>query len=148
MTSKYVMAMIKMPIEILPDGNTITYDQLCQIDFESIDRLPEKSEISSQTTFAGFASLLTHNLAPVPTSIPSELTLTTPKPPIFIPKEQILKQKPKTKHNTTFKNTKNNSHRITVKRYENLDESNSDNEQDVGSVQSLEDPESSQEHGQ
>lgn len=147
MTSKYVMAMIKMPIEILPDGNTITYDQLCQIDFESIDRLPEKSEISSQTTFAGFASLL--NPAPVPTSIPSEpRPIPVPqKPPIFIPKEQILKQKPKTKHNTTFKNTKNNSHRITVKRYENL-ESNSDNEQDVDSVQSLEDPESSQEDGQ
>ena len=40
MESKYVMAIIKMPVEIFKNGKTITHEDKCVIDYEPISELP------------------------------------------------------------------------------------------------------------
>jgi hypothetical protein len=40
MESKYLMAIIKMPIEIFKNGKTITHEDKCVIDYEPINELP------------------------------------------------------------------------------------------------------------
>ena len=40
MESKYLMAIIKIPVEIFKDGKTITHDDKCVIDYEAIDEIP------------------------------------------------------------------------------------------------------------
>lgn len=40
MESKYLMAIIKIPVEIFKDGKTITHEDKCVIDYEAIDEIP------------------------------------------------------------------------------------------------------------
>jgi hypothetical protein len=49
MNSKYLMATIKMPVEIFDNGNTITHDNRCVIDFHPIQELPS---MQNKQTFA------------------------------------------------------------------------------------------------
>jgi hypothetical protein len=44
MESKYLMAIIKIPVEIFKNGKTITHDDKCVIDYEAIDEIPEMTE--------------------------------------------------------------------------------------------------------
>ena len=42
--SKYVMAIIKIPVEIQSNGKTVTHDDKMVMDFQNIDKLPENVE--------------------------------------------------------------------------------------------------------
>jgi len=48
MESKYLMAIIKIPVEIFKNGKTITHDDKCVIDYEAIDEIPEITEQSAK----------------------------------------------------------------------------------------------------
>jgi hypothetical protein len=48
MESKYLMAIIKIPVEIFKNGKTITHDDKCVIDYEAIDEIPEMTEQSAK----------------------------------------------------------------------------------------------------
>jgi hypothetical protein len=143
--SKYIMAIIKIPVEIQSNGKTVTHDDKMQMDFQNIDKLPET--IQNKPTLNIFNNLFSNF-----NDKKSESTQEQPKQPeqkeeepvnpitnalqqvfknqIFVKKEEIQKKKRKT--NTTFKNKKTKNQRISQKVYP----FNSSTDQDVGLVQS------------
>jgi len=64
--SKYVMAIIKIPVEVFSNGNTVTYDDKIEMDFQEIDKLPENTQPSSINILDKFFS------KGIPLSIPNE----------------------------------------------------------------------------
>jgi len=163
--SKYVMAIIKIPVEVFSNGNTVTYDDKIEMDFQEIDKLPENTQPSSINILDKFFS------KGIPLTIPNELIIHKDdienepiiykddienepmihkdddnqlsmaiqeifKNQLFVKKEEIKKRN--RKMNTTFKNKKSKNQRISQKAYSSI---NSNNDQDVGLVQQPMDPE-------
>jgi hypothetical protein len=152
--SKYVMAIIKIPVEVFSNGNTVTYDDKIEMDFQEIDKLPENTQPSSINILDKFFS------KGIPLSIPNEpiiykddienepiihkdddnqLSIAIQeifKNQLFVKKEEIKKRN--RKMNTTFKNKKSKNQRISQKAYSSI---NSNNDQDVDLVQQPMDPE-------
>jgi hypothetical protein len=128
--SKYIMAIIKIPVEIQSNGKTVTHDDKMQMDFEHLDKLPET--IQNKPTLNIFDNLVSNF-----NDKKSENTQEQPKQPqqkeeepvnpitnalqqvfknqIFVKKEEI--QKKHRKSNTTFKNKKSKYHKLTQKVY-------------------------------
>jgi len=132
--SKYVMAIIKIPVEIGSNGKTVTHDDKMQMDFEHLDKLPET--IQNKPTlniFDNLVSNLNHkqestiqvkveeptlpeeNLKEEPANPITNALQQVFKNQIFVKKEEI--QKKQRKSNTTFKNKKSKINRITQKVY-------------------------------
>ncbi len=142
--SKYVMSIIKIPIEIQCNGKTITHDDKMEMSFQEIDKLPENIQKTSSGLFNNLFSNFNKSEVPIksePVEPPpileenkEENTITNAiqqifKNQIFIKKEDI--QRKQKKQNTTFKNKKSKTQRITQKVYP----INSNNDQDVDLVQ-------------
>jgi hypothetical protein len=142
--SKYIMAIIKIPVEIQSNGKTVTHDNKMVMDFENIDKLPENVE--NRPTLNIFNDLFSNHKQ----TYTNESTQEHPKQEeqegpvnpitnaiqqvfknqIFVKKEEI--QKKQRKSNTTFKNKKSKNQRISQKVYP----FNSSSDQDVDLVQS------------
>lgn len=141
MESKYIMAIIRIPVEIQSNGKTVTHDDKMQMDFQNIDKLPENVENKpSSNIFNDLFSNLTHKQSHIVEEEEEEPKKEEPANPITNALQQILKnqifvkkdeiQKKQRKSNTTFKNKKSKINRITQKTYPtNID-------QDVDLVQS------------
>ena len=134
--SKYVMAIIKIPVEIQSNGKTVTHDDKMVMDFQNIDKLPENIENKpALNIFNDLFSNLTHKQSHIveeePKKEASPITNALQqifKNQIFVKKDEI--QKKQRKSNTTFKNKKSKIHRITQKIYP------TSSDQDVDLVQS------------
>jgi 6-pyruvoyl-tetrahydropterin synthase len=138
--SKYVMAIIKIPIEIQSNGKTVTHDDKMVMDFENIDKLPENVENKPASNifndlFSNHKQIYTkENTQEQPKQEEPVNPITNAiqqvfKNQIFVKKEEIQKKKRKT--NTTFKNKKTKNQRISQKVYP----FNSSTDQDVDLVQ-------------
>lgn len=139
--SKYIIAIIKIPVEIQSNGKTVTHDDKMQMDFQNIDKLPENIENKpSSNIFNDLFSNLTHKQSHIveKEEQPKEEEPVNPitnalqqvfKNQIFVKKEEI--QKKHRKSNTTFKNKKSKYQRISQKVYP----FNSSNDRDVDLVQ-------------
>lgn len=143
--SKYIMAIIKIPIEIQSNGKTVTHDDKMQMDFQNIDKLPET--IQNKPTLNIFNDLfsnLTHKQSHIVEEEEKEKEEPKKEEPvnpitnavqqifknqIFVKKDEI--QKKHRKSNTTFKNKKTKNQRISQKVYP----FNSNIDQDVDLVQ-------------
>jgi len=159
MESKYLMAIIKMPVEIFKNGKTITHEDKCVIDYEPISELPTTqnnnnkldlsklfySEDNNDFKFKTFVEDEENN--DVEDDDPDEEdeeedTVNQISPllenKIFIKSEELIKKKSRSK-NSTFKNKKFNRKQLTRKMYPPM----VDNVQDVDLAQSQEDQESS-----
>jgi 6-pyruvoyl-tetrahydropterin synthase len=144
--SKYIMAIIKIPVEIQSNGKTVTHDDKMVMDFENIDKLPENVENKSASNifndlFSNHKQIYTkENTQEQPKQQePKQEEPVNPitnaiqqvfKNQIFVKKEEI--QKKQRKSNTTFKNKKSKNQRISQKVYP----FNSSSDQDVDLVQS------------
>jgi hypothetical protein len=142
--SKYIMAIIKIPVEIQSNGKTVTHDDKMVMDFQNIDKLPET--VQNRPGLNIFNDLFSNF-----NNKQSETTQEHPKQPeqkqeepvnpitnavqqifknqIFVKKDEI--QKKHRKSNTTFKNKKTKNQRISQKVYP----FNSNIDQDVDLVQ-------------
>jgi hypothetical protein len=154
MESKYIMAIIKIPVEIQSNGKTVTHDDKMQMDFQNIDKLPET--VQNRPTlnifndlFSNFTYKQSHIVEKEeepkkeePANPITNALQQVFKNEIFVKKEEI--QKKHRKSNTTFKNKKSKNQRISQKVYP----FNSSNDQDVDLVQSPMGPELQQEDGQ
>jgi hypothetical protein len=153
--SKYIMSIIKIPIEIFTNGKTVTHDDKMQMEFEEIDKLPE--HIENKPTLNIFDKFLkpiektTIPDTPSSTNTTKEQQKTEENPiknaieqifknQIFVKKEEI--QKKQKKLNTTFKNKKSKVQKLTQKMYP------TNNDQDVDLVQPPMGQEPQQEDGQ
>jgi hypothetical protein len=172
MESKYLMAIIKMPIEIFKNGKTITHEDKCVIDYEPINELPttlnnnNKLDLSklfhTEDNDFKFKTFVEYDDPDEKDDDPDEKNDDQHDDPdekdddpdeedeeedtvnqispllekkIYIKSEEMLKKKSRSK-NSTFKNKKFNTKQPTRKMYPPM----VDNDQDVDSVQSLEDP--------
>jgi len=163
MESKYLMAIIKMPVKIFKDGKTITYEDKCVIDYEPINELPttlnnnNKLDLSklfhTEDNDFKFKTFVEYDDPDEKDDDPDEKnddvedddpdveedTVNQISPllenKIFIKSEELIKKKSRSK-NSTFKNKKFNTKQPTRKMYPPM----VDNDPDVDSVQSLEDP--------
>jgi 6-pyruvoyl-tetrahydropterin synthase len=123
--SKYIMAIIKIPVEIQSNGKTVTHDDKMQMDFQNIDKLPENVENKpASNIFNDLFSNLTHKQSHIVEKESTKEETANPitnalqqvfKNQIFVKKEEI--QKKQRKSNTTFKNKKSKINRITQKVY-------------------------------
>jgi len=134
MESKYLMAIIKMPVEIFKDGKTITHEDKCVIDYEPINELPTTLNNNNKLDLS---KLFYTDDEASDNDEPYEVKNTIPllENKIFIKSEELLKKKNRSK-NSTFKSKKFNTKQPTRKMYPPM----VDNDPDVDSVQSLEDP--------
>lgn len=143
--SKYAMAIIKIPIEIQYNGITITHDDKMEMSFQEIDKLPENIQKTPSGLFNNLFSNFNKSedpIKPVPVETPDICEENKEDNPITNALQQIFKnqifvkkdeiQKKYRKSNTTFKNKKSKTQRITQKVYP----INSNNDQDVDLVQS------------
>lgn len=148
MESRYVMAIIKIPVEIQSNGKTVTHHDKMVMDFQNIDKLPEN--IENKPGLNIFDNLFSnhkqsHIVEEEPKKEDSPITNALQqifKNQIFVKKEEI--QKKHRKSNTTFKNKKSKYQRISQKVYP----INSSSDQDVDLVQSPMGQELQQEDGQ
>jgi hypothetical protein len=133
MESKYLMAIIKMPVEIFKDGKTITHEDKCVIDYEPINELPTTLNNNNKLDLS---KLFYTDDEASDNDEPDEVKNTIPllEKKIYIKSEEMLKKKNRSK-NSTFKSKKFNTKQPTRKMYPPM----VDNDPDVDSVQSLED---------
>uniref|UniRef100_A0A6C0ET92 Uncharacterized protein n=1 Tax=viral metagenome TaxID=1070528 RepID=A0A6C0ET92_9ZZZZ len=142
--SKYIMAIIKIPVEIQSNGKTVTHDNKMVMDFENIDKLPENVENKPASNI--FNDLFSnHKQIYTKENTQEQLKQQEPKQEepvnpitnaiqqvyknqIFVKKEEI--QKKQRKSNTTFKNKKSKNQHISQKVYP------TSTDQDVDLVQS------------
>jgi len=154
--SKYIMAIIKIPVEIQSNGKTVTHDNKMVMDFENIDKLPENVENKPASNI--FNDLFSnHKQIYTKENTQEQLKQQEPKQEepvnpitnaiqqvfknqIFVKKEEI--QKKQRKSNTTFKNKKSKNQHISQKVYP------THTDQDVDLVQSPMGQELQQEDGQ
>ena len=155
MESKYLMAIIKMPVEIFKDGKAITHEDKCVIDYEPLNELPttvknstkldlSKMFCSEDTKDFKFKTIVnehddsSEDESYHPDEDEEEDTVNKISPSlenkIFVKSEELLKKKNRSK-NSTFKNKKFNTKQPTRKMYPPM----VDNDPDVDLVQSLED---------
>lgn len=154
--SKYIMAIIKIPVEIQSNGKTVTHDNKMVMDFENIDKLPENIENKPASNI--FNDLFSnHKQIYTKENTQEQLKQQEPKQEepanpitnaiqqvfknqIFVKKEEI--QKKQRKSNTTFKNKKSKNQHISQKVYP------TSTDQDVDLVQSPMGQELQQEDGE
>jgi len=142
--SKYIMAIIKIPVEIQSNGKTVTHDDKMVMDFQNIDKLPENVENKpASNIFNNLFSNFNDKKSETTQEQPKQLEQKHEEPinpitnaiqqvfknQIFVKKEEIQKKQRKT--NTTFKNKKTKNQRISQKVYP----FNSSTDQDVDLVQ-------------
>ena len=145
MESKYLMAIIKMPVEIFKDGKTITHEDKCVIDYEPINELPTAVKNSTKLdlskmfcsedndfkfkTFVEDDAVEDDDLDEDEEDTGNQI-LPSLENKIFVKSEEMLKKKNRSK-NSTFKNKKFNTKQPTRKMYPPM----VDNDPDVDSVQ-------------
>jgi len=149
MESKYVMAIIKMPVEIFKNGKTITHEDKCVIDYEPISELPTTQNNNNKLDLSKLFSSEDNNDFKFKTFVEDEddddendeedgnTTIPSLENKIYIKSEELIKKKSRSK-NSTFKNKKFNRKQLTRKMYPPM----VDNVQDVDLAQSQEDQES------
>lgn len=126
MNSKYIMAIIKMPIELFEDGSIKQHDDKSDIDFKEMDELPPV-QIDMQSIKNKLDSYIQYNtrevaLPPQEVALPPQEVKLPPQEvklpsALYISKEEIhggTKQN-KSKHNSTFKSKKKRSHNYSVR---------------------------------
>jgi len=153
--SKYIMAIIKIPIEIFSNGKKITHDDKMVMDFQNIDKLPENVQNKPASNifndlFSNFNDKKSKSTQEEPKQ--PEQTEKEPVNPITNALQQVFKnqifvkkdeiQKKHRKSNTTFKNKKSKYQKLTQKLYP------THTDQDVDLVQSPMGQELQQEDGQ
>ena len=118
MKNKYVIANIKIPMELKEDNTIYSYSEYINMDFEKIDDLPEISKIKFNDNYIkniinNFYSQESE-LEPQPESESKQEPKT-----IIITEEELKKGKNKNNRNriTSFKLRENNSYRHTARTY-------------------------------
>jgi hypothetical protein len=109
-TKNLINAIIKIPIEVLPDGTIVPLADYAVIDYEKCHELPTLSNTNSSSLSAFISSLVSQpDPNPNPESTPSSLA-------IFIEKSELLKPGSRQKSkNITFK-SKSNPHHSLLRR--------------------------------
>ena len=108
---KYVMACIRLPLEVFENGKYDVKNENVSISFEKCHELPPKKDLGEYNLHTIFQSLhIQEELEPdSPDSPPTE----EPEPTIFINKEEVPKKRREPSKNSSFKNRNNPSHRFT-----------------------------------
>lgn len=139
MSSRYVMANIKMPIEIKPDNTIVPLQHMSSVYVESIihsisdviidDTLPDIL-IQANALFtcndeimddSNSNSSMDDSTEPINDSVDSR-SITNAKPlHLWIRPEEMRKSHPPVKRNTSFKNRSKYNHRVTAKMRDNVD---------------------------
>lgn len=109
-TKNLINAIIKIPIEILPNGSIVPLADYAVIDYEKCHELPTLSNTNSSSLSAFISSLVSQpDPNPNPESTPSSLS-------IFIEKSELLKPSSRQKSkNITFK-SKSKPHHSLLRR--------------------------------
>jgi hypothetical protein len=160
MNSKYLMATIKMPVEIFDNGNTITHDNRCVIDFHPIQELPSIQNKQAFNISSLFSKIQNINEKVREKNEEEdedgeddddedededgeddddgeETEKNENITKLFVKNDEIQSKKYRSK-NSSFKNKKYKTKQLTKKVYPTME----DNDSDVDLVQSQEDPES------
>lgn len=126
MTSRFVMANIKMPIEIKPDNTIVPLQHLSNVYVVSI--IDSINEIIIDRTLPDIVSQahrLFQERGPTKTVTEPEPAHENPipvsQPQLWIRPEELRKTPAQFKKNTSFKNRGKYSHRATAKTRENID---------------------------
>ena len=144
MESKYLMAIIKIPVEIFKNGKTITHDDKCVIDYEAIDEIPEITEQSAKFDLNELFSSGNDTIFKFKNikedeeehdedveeeeSIVNENPFTTLiKNQLFIQSGEMNKKKYRGK-NSSFKNRKYTSKQLTKKMYPSMEDNDLDDD--------------------
>lgn len=99
----FIMANIKIPMEVFPDGSTKTYQEYASVEYFQCDQIPDKPINMDLKEFV--ASLLTEQ----PISPPRELTISTSEIADAKNKHKPISQ------NMSFKNKSRILHHRTAK---------------------------------
>jgi hypothetical protein len=121
---KYVMACIRLPLEVFENGKYDVKNENVSISFEKCHELPPKKDLGEYNLHTIFQSLhIQEELEPdsppteepdsPPTEEPEPTPTEEPEPTIFINKEEIPKKRREPSKNSSFKNRNNPSHRFT-----------------------------------
>lgn len=132
MESKYLMAIIKMPVEIFKDGKTITHEDKCVIDYEPMNELPKTIKNSTKLDLSKIFYSEDNDSSSDEEDAVNQISPSVENK-IFVKSEELLKKKNRSK-NSTFKNKKFNTKQPTRKMYPPM----VDNDQDVDLAQSQE----------
>jgi hypothetical protein len=106
---KYVMACIRLPLEVFENGKYDIKNENVSISFEKCDELPPKKDLGEYNLHTIFQSLHIQEE-------PEPETPSTEEPEqnkIFINIEEIPKKRREPSKNSSFKNRNNPSHRFT-----------------------------------
>ena len=120
MSKKYVIANIRLPVEMLEDGTMKTHTDRADIQFETCDELPPINQTQNMTAFANLQDILTkgtekgtgQGLEKVEQESEPELTNQLK---LIINKDELTKEK-KRSMSTTFRNSSSSSHNYTAKK--------------------------------
>ena len=113
---KYVMACIRLPLEVFENGKYDVKNENVSISFEKCHELPPKKDLGEYNLHTIFQSLyIQEELEPdsPPTEEPEPTPTEEPEPTIFINIEEIPKKRREPSKNSSFKNRNNPSHRFT-----------------------------------
>ena len=135
MTSKFVMANIKMPIEIKPDNTIVPLQHLSNVYVVSI--IDSINEITIDRNLPDivvqahrmFQERLPISTAPSPPNsetvvqkmVEPDTPIPVSQPQLWIRQEELRKTPSQFKKNTSFKNRGKYNHRATAKTRENID---------------------------
>jgi len=124
MTSRFVMANIKMPIEIKPDNTIVPLQHLSNVYVVSI--IDSINEIIIDRTLPDIVSqshrLFQEQLHTSRVTEPAhENPIPISQPQLWIRPEELRKTPAQFKKNTSFKNRGKYNHRATAKTRENID---------------------------
>jgi hypothetical protein len=105
MSKQYIYACIRIPMEVLTDGNYEPCPEYAKITFERCDELPTIGPLDNNNLKAVLSSFVSYNEPPA-----------IREPEILIPKH-LLKQNTRntTTYNTTFKQRRGKVNRYSIK---------------------------------
>lgn len=133
MTSRFVMANIKMPIEIKPDNTIVPLQHLSNVYVVSIidsineitiDRTLPDIVVQAHRMFQERAHISTAQSPPPDVVEPASVTdspTSVSQPQLWIRPEELRKTPSQFKKNTSFKNRGKYNHRATAKTRENIE---------------------------
>lgn len=126
MTSRFVMANIKMPIEIKPDNTIVPLQHLSNVYVVSIiDSINEISIDRTLPDIVAQAHQMFQDRLPISTvqlhNPPVDDPISGSQPQLWIRTEELRKTPPQFKKNTSFKNRGKYNHRTTAKTRENIE---------------------------
>jgi hypothetical protein len=114
---KYVMACIRLPLEVFENGKYDVKNENVSISFEKCDELPPKKDLGEYNLHTIFQSLhIQEEPESEPEPEPEPETPSTEEPEqnkIFINIEEVPKKRREPSKNSSFKNRNNPSHRFT-----------------------------------